>query len=103
MKKTKKAFKVLEMRCSDDFDDEEHYFATKQLALRFLADEIERREYGGGKDGLPDRDIYDTRKDNRIHSMVINREWEKVAPYFNLYLSEISMITAYRRHERGSK
>lgn len=95
MKNIKKAYKILELDCNDG--DKEHYFSAKELALRFLADEIERREYVGDKHGCPQRDVYNKKKDDGIHSMVINQKWEKVAPYFQLYLSEISIITEYRR------
>lgn len=69
-----------------------HYYATKKLALKYLAQEITKRNKLQ-KDGLPDRDIYDGPWDAKIDKMVEKKQWEKVAEYFSLYLYKETMET----------
>ena len=69
-----------------------YYFANKKLALRFLSREIIKRNKNQ-EDGLPDRDFYEDFMERKINRLVKNKKWEKVAPYFALYLYKESLET----------
>ena len=84
-------YKVLSM----GLKNKEYYFGTKQSTISFLKKEIIKREYRkvysrytGKWEEDPDRDIYEIRFDNKIRKMVEEEKYEKVSPYFGLYLTK---------------
>jgi hypothetical protein len=85
----KTLWKVLEMHGLDDF---EFFFPNKKTAIKWLGKEIKRRE-AGDKDGVPMRDGWDDKIENRLTKLIQQRKWEKLAPYYRLYLSKHQMIT----------
>lgn len=82
----KNVYKVLELRAGFS-SDKEHFFATQKLALNWLSKEITKRETAN-KNGLPDRDYYDSCIEKKIVSLFKNKKWAKIAPYYALYLSK---------------
>lgn len=83
-------YKVLFMKT---YGDEEFFFKTKKSAITFIAKHINKREYrkifyNNKWVEDPDRDLYEPKIDNKIRKMVDTHQYEKVSPYFCIYLSK---------------
>ena len=86
----KTIYKVLSMNCHQD---EEYFFTSKKLAIRFLAKTMRDRE---NHKPFPDRDGYDIKMENKIWTFFHNKKWEELAPIFALYLYEVPLNSSLK-------